>query len=193
MKIVAFDLSLRRTGIADENGAGTYSPADGDRGMRRLMRIRNVVLQNSIGADLVVLEGYAFARPNQAHQLGELGGVVRLALYENDVGYVDIPPALLKKYATNSGNASKEEMLSQAIQRLEYHGHDHNESDALWLRTMALDRYGLLHGVTLPKSQRASLEKINWPKLTKKYSENIPGEDTAVARGQSLFEFGVPR
>lgn len=182
MKIVSFDLSLRRTGFADGGSVGTF--VTDDVGMKRLLRIKNWVLRMSFKADLVVLEGYAHhAQSSSILSLAELGGVVRLALYEADQLYVEVPPTVLKKYATGSGNANKQHVMSQAWQKLEYRGHDDNEADALWLRTMALDHYGLFDANKLiPKAQRSVLEKINWPTIP----ENTPGEDTAVAHVQQI-------
>lgn len=168
MRILALDLSLTETGWAATPQAGVLKPPRSDgSGTRRLAWFRHQIVQacNFYRPDVAVLEGYAFARPNQAHQLGELGGVVRLALHDLGIPYVDIAPASLKKYAVGKGNAKKEEVLAAAIRRLDYEGANHNVADALWLRQMAADHYGAPGAVQMPKAQRAALEAVEWPEV----------------------------
>lgn len=134
--------------------------------MKRLRWIRDNVLGfvDDYRADLVVLEGYAYARANQAHQIGELGGVLRLALFEAGVRYIELAPSVVKKLATGKGNAGKEQVLVEAVRRLGYEGHDNNESDALWLLAAAQVHYGLTD-LDLPKAHLAALDKVDWPEL----------------------------
>lgn len=165
MNILALDLSLTSTGYAwsspQESRVGRLAPAE--KGMNRLSWIRDHVLRLATGAGLVVIEGYSFASRGRAMiSLGELGGVVRLALFDRDTPYVDIPPTVRAKYATGKGNASKEAVLVNAVRRLGYEGSSNDEADALWLRTMAEDHYGLTES-PVPKSHREALDKIQWP------------------------------
>lgn len=173
MNVVGLDLSLTATGVATE--AGCEVLAAKIRGCERLAWIRDqailVVLNEAAvypprRADLVVIEGYSFgSRGRTLYQIGELGGVIRLALHEQGIPFVEVPPSTLKKYATGHGNAGKGEVLAAAIRRLGYDGHDDNEADALWLRAMALDFYGLPGWCILPASHQVALDKIDWPEL----------------------------
>jgi Holliday junction resolvasome RuvABC endonuclease subunit len=166
-RIVGLDLSLTRTGVAMPDGTvSVLRPSE--RGMQRLAWLRREIALVVEGADLVAVEGYAYARANQAHQLGELGGVIRLLLHECGVRYVDVPPAVLKRYATGRGNAGKGQVLVEAVKRLGYEGSDDNEADALWLRALALDAYG--HPVVrMPQAQRdAAVRALTWPRLTRR-------------------------
>lgn len=168
MNIVGLDLSLTATGIATKDGPEVLTTKL--KGCERLAWVRDQVLQRCLGmwsgggvADLVVLEGYAYARANQAHQVGELGGVIRVGFHEAQVAFVEVAPSALKKYATGHGNAGKGEVLAAAIRRLGYEGHDDNEADALWLREMGLDWYGA--GTNVPVAHREALLKVEWPTL----------------------------
>jgi Holliday junction resolvasome RuvABC endonuclease subunit len=168
MKILALDLSLTRTGFATPARSGVLVPPKGqDRGVRRLawfrLQVRALVME--MHADLVVMEGYSFGSPagqSHSHALGELGGVVRLEVFDHRVPFVEIAPKSLKKYATGKGNAAKAAVLGAAIRRLGYAGDDDNEADALWLRTMAFDHYGL-GAPALPELHRQALQVIEWP------------------------------
>jgi Holliday junction resolvasome RuvABC endonuclease subunit len=164
MKIVGLDLSLTATGVADDQGAREVR-SNGLRGVERLERLWRAVIAECSHADLVVIEDYAYrAGDAHAHELGELGGVVRVALHARRIRQVAVPPASLKKYGTGRGNAKKEQMLAEAIRRLGYTGSSHNEADAAWLRAMALDQYGEPL-VELPKSHRDALTGVRWPAL----------------------------
>jgi crossover junction endodeoxyribonuclease RuvC len=162
--IAAFDLSLTATGYACSDGrSGVLSPPkDCCSGIPRLQWIRNSVYTIARDAALVAIEGYAFDRPNQAHQIGELGGVIRVALHECGLPYVEIAPSSLKKFATGKGNAKKDDVFAAAIRKLGYTANDHNEADALWLLAMARAHY---HGEpeTLTQAQSEALAKIAWP------------------------------
>lgn len=160
-RVVGLDLSLTATGYANDRGTSTIG-AKPHKGCARLALLRDLVSIECRDAPLVVIEGYAYGRQNVAHQLGELGGVVRVALYEAGVPYVDVPPSSLKKYATGKGNANKGEMLAAAIRRLGYEGADDNEADALWLRAMGLDALGC-PVVEMPAVNRSALAKVEWP------------------------------
>lgn len=159
--IVALDLSLTSTGWACVEGVGTFTTKE--RGLQRLQRLREQILTLAgPTTDVAAIEGYAFGRPNGMAALGELGGVVRLALYEHDITIVDVPPASLKKYATGKGNANKELMLVEAVRRLGYAGSNNDEADALWLYTMTCDA---LCGTApvVPQAHRVALNAIDWP------------------------------
>jgi Holliday junction resolvasome RuvABC endonuclease subunit len=162
-RVLGLDLSLTATGYAyNDEVTGVFRSKS--KGMRRLAEIREAVVELAYEADLVVIEDYAFSRADaHAHALGELGGVVRLALYERRIPYVDIKASSLKKFATGKGNAPKDAMLAAAIRKFDFAGSDNNEADAWLLRYMGLAAYVEWGAVT--DYQREALGKIEWPKL----------------------------
>lgn len=175
MKIVALDPSLTRSGYAVVDTGGFAGPPSKPvtgvvttgklAGMARLDFIRRQLLSHAEGADLAVIEGYSFgAKGSAVFQLGELGGVIRLALWRMDVPYVEVAPSKLKKYATGKGVGGKSGVLVEAVKRLGYDGSDDNEADALWLLHMALDQHGLAWA-KLPEVHRVALEGLAWPDL----------------------------
>jgi crossover junction endodeoxyribonuclease RuvC len=163
MKIVGLDLSLSATGIADDAGPRRLkTPASKMDGMKRLQFIRNQVMLACAGAGCVFLEGYSFGSRNGGERLGELGGVIRLALYEAETPYVEVAPNTLKMLATGKGNANKAEVLVSAVTRLGYAGTDDNEADALWLWIIGRLTYGL-PVLKLPQTHLRALEKVKRP------------------------------
>ncbi len=166
-RIVGIDLSLTATGVAGDIPCVFHTKM---RGVERLAAIRDAILRvtdqgdrvTDQGDTLVVLEGYSYASGHQAHQLGELGGVVRLALHEAQVVYVDVPPSTLKKFATGKGNANKAAM-GLAAARAGYDGPgDDNAIDAWWLQVMGFYAAG---GLRLnPTAYRdQAVATIDWP------------------------------
>lgn len=166
IRILALDLSLTATGWAwrDDTGkklAGTLKPKK-MAGPERLAWVRDKVLDllDESGATLVVIEGYSFGSKGRAvFNVGELGGVIRCALHDAGVEFVEVAPSTLKKYATGRGNAPKDEVLVAAVRRLGYGGADNNEADALWLLCAVSDALG---GplVEMPKVNRSALDVL---------------------------------
>lgn len=164
MKILALDMSLTSTGVAYIDGTRRVETWKvPGKGMTRLARLRDLVLSSADAADLVVLEGYSYASRGRAVvSIGELGGVIRLALHTFGHPYVELAPSVVKKLATGKGNAGKELVLVEAVKRLGYGGSSTDEADALWLLEAARQHYGI-SDVELPKTHLAALEKVTWP------------------------------
>ncbi len=174
--VIGLDLSLTASGVADEFGTSAVRVRSS--GPQRLHDLREALMlachrdtycmaltcDREGHPDLVVIEGYSLGTARQsshAHGLGELGGVVRLALWEAGVAYVDVPPACLKKYATGVGNARKEAVLIAAVKR-GAEVRDNNEADAWWLRAMGMDALGF-PTVAVPQLHRKALATVAWP------------------------------
>lgn len=179
LRLAGLDLSLSSTGVArwdtSEHGellTVTVSPGfrmpkimTNEVRARRLYDLHDQIL-GAVGiVDLVAIEGYSYASKNGGERLGELGGVIRLSLYDAGIPYLEIPPPSLKKYATGKGNASKDDVLQEAVHRSGRTFGSDDEADAWWLGQMLLCHYGLPH-VPMPALNRAVLDKIQWPTLT---------------------------
>ncbi len=163
--VVAFDLSLTSTGVADRDGTRRIRPKTN--GVERLIEVRDAVLwechgpANGATLDLVLLEGYSYGSPNAAHPVGELGGVVRVALYEAAIHFEVVPPASIKIFACGKGNAKKDDVLLAAVRRLDYQGNSGDEADALWLYALAMHALGSPI-VSLPATHLRALTTVKW-------------------------------
>lgn len=173
MTPVGLDLSLTSTGWAFGDEVGRVrSPRTGP---ARLVHIRDAVmaLVRDVIAPVVFVEGPSFnAKHNRAVSLGELHGVVKVALLEAGVPFVVVPPATLKKFATGKGNASKDMMLVAAVKRLDYEGASNDEADALWLRALGAQVLGD-PVVAMPKTHLAALDKLHPAQLDPVYVSNL--------------------
>lgn len=134
----------------------------------------------------VAIEGYAYAMANQAHQLGEVGGVVRTVLWGHCFPFRIHSPSSVKKFATGKGNATKEEMVAAARTRFAFPFLSHVDrledrtvedlADATWLAEMARVEWKLREGELalqkLPEHQRQVFLSV-----AKREKTNILGRD----------------
>jgi Holliday junction resolvasome RuvABC endonuclease subunit len=112
------DQSLARTGIVvlDEEGdmilRRLVTPGE-LRDAARLAFIRNLIAAaiEETKPVAAAYEGYSFESPHRAFALGELGGIVQVALFDAELPYRVIAPKTLKRFVAGHGDADKEKML----------------------------------------------------------------------------------
>jgi crossover junction endodeoxyribonuclease RuvC len=162
-RVLGIDPSLTAVGVCLPGGATACIKAGTRRGVERMQHIRGIVVELATAyyppLDLLCIEGMAYGTTRQAmsYEIGGLGWVLRVALTEAGVRWIEVPPASLKVLATGRGNASKEMMLAAAIRRLGYDGHDHNIADAMWLRQFGLGWLG--ETIDVPKAHLRAYDK----------------------------------
>lgn len=167
-KIIGIDLSLTSTGVSCQGNMSIVSTKE--KGAQRLSiiskQILSICLDNEI--ECAIIEGYSFAsRNSQAHSIGELGGCVRMTLWDAGIPYVDIPPTSRAKFATGRGNASKGEVMSaiSAKTSIVFSGSGSDDMCDAWiLEQMALAKIGKSE-YTWGVSNMSALEKIDWSPL----------------------------
>ena len=171
---LGLDLSLTSTGISVSGTTLTISSKL--KGPARLDEISQQILStiSTHKVDAVIMEGYSFAsRNSQAHSIGELGGVVRLRLWENQIPYVEVPPTCRAKFATGRGNAAKTEVMSAISARtgIVWSGKGADDQCDAWI----LEEMGFTHlGIARfdwPQLHKTALDKIDWTPLSG-YSRN---------------------
>jgi crossover junction endodeoxyribonuclease RuvC len=175
MNFLGLDLSLTSSGYSLNGNTGII--ATKAKGPERLSIVSKTVLQLCLdeSIDCVVMEGYSFAsRNSQAHSIGELGGCIRMTLWERNIPYIEIPPTSRAKFATGKGNAGKTEVISAISSKtgklFSGSGAD-DECDAWVLEQMALTKIGLSR-YSWTKEQLSALEKIDWSQLEKLLENN---------------------
>jgi len=72
------------------------------------------------GCDEVFIEGYAFATAAQAgvRSIAENTGLLKHKMWKNKISFTNIPPTVIKKFATGKGNANKDVMYESFIAEL---------------------------------------------------------------------------
>jgi len=115
-------------------------------GVERLHRARFFLLGfvNRYIVEAIAIEGYAFGS-QMANMAGELGGMVRLALYDN-YRFVNeasafplvVPPTSLKKYITGKGTGvKKNQILLSVYKKWDVEFTDDNAADSYGLARIA--------------------------------------------------------
>jgi crossover junction endodeoxyribonuclease RuvC len=168
MQLVGLDLSLTSSGVSINGSTRTVSSKK--KGVERLSDLRHQFTQICQESQVThaVIEGYSFgSRNSQAHSIGELGGVVRVLLFDMGIPFVEVPPTSRAKFATGRGNASKGEVISSISAktgRIFAGAGGNDECDAWVLEQMALTKMGFTE-FTWTKEQITALDKVDWSAL----------------------------
>lgn len=130
------------------------------RGVDRLYDIKAHMV-NSLAHQTVsdvAIEGYAFGS-QMANMLGELGGLVKLTLYEIGPYYpLIVPPTMLKKYVTGKGQGiSKSQILLHVYKKWGVELNDDNAADSYALGRIAAGMHSLSY-------EKEIYEKLSDPK-----------------------------
>lgn len=138
MRFLGIDQSLTHTGVClldDEEVTllDTIVPPRGLHGVKRLLHIEEEVRQLLVlEPALVAFEGYAYEKTMKAHDLGEIGGVLRTLAARMDVAFIEVAPTALKKFATSDAMATKDAMMREAPS-----AKDDHQADAFHLAHVA--------------------------------------------------------
>lgn len=180
-RVVGLDLSLTSTGIAGTDWACAYRPGRRRSHERLDWLVAAVALSVKDGADLVVVEGAAYAQGGQAghHELAGLWWLVTQYLWRHRIPYAVVTPHGRTIYATGRANPAqgfprkdrariaKGMVRSVAVERYgvpcEGPGR-YDQADAAILAAMGLDWLGY-PTVPVPDSHRRALEAVRWPHL----------------------------
>lgn len=139
---IGLDLSLRETGFANlyRGRIKTQVLKTKLLGNPRLDHLEETIMNLLTEANPtgVAIEGYAFSRGlhGRVFNIGELGGVIRLAIYRAGIPMIDVPPTVLKKFVTGKGNAKKTAMVEK-VSQLWYETDNDNIADAVALAKVA--------------------------------------------------------
>jgi Holliday junction resolvasome RuvABC endonuclease subunit len=181
MYFLGIDQSMRSTGFAvvsdvpGEAYTGTVAPKKLS-GVARLAFIRDEVRQIFAAYPDIryaAMEGYAYdVGAGRVFELGEVGGLIKLCLFDDAIPCVIVPPTSLKQFVTGSGAATKEQMRISVQTKWGLDLAQNDECDAFGLAQVAR-AYHLKKGST-----RSELEVI------KKLSD--------TGKKVSLVSFGSP-
>lgn len=149
MSVVGIDPSLAATGIVTQSGhyLVTSKPQGQDVKSRcvRYVSMASRVLQHiPTDTSLIVIEGYSHGSASRAtHAIHEYGGILRERLTsQRSARIIEIPPATLKIFFTDHGNATKDVMARHARDR--YLLSDHITKNDNLVDAFALYRVGML-------------------------------------------------
>lgn len=116
----------------------------------------------------IAYENYSFGSKFGREQMGEIGGILRLVLAQHfsREDLATVAPAAVKKYATGSGRAAKDDMKLAVFKKWDFTAATHDEADAYTLMQIA-----------------RALKQPEWPEL-KYEKEVIEGVRSPKARSK---------
>lgn len=149
--VLGIDASLSCTGYSYRGPdswpvASTIQPGE-LRGSYRLSYVRRQMerIVQEVRPSLAVIEGYSMGVGRGAGRLadlGELGGVIKLLLWENGVDVMIVPPSTLKSGVALNGRASKEDLQKALDALYGYIVTQDDEADAVGLMLLGEFRLG---------------------------------------------------
>jgi crossover junction endodeoxyribonuclease RuvC len=174
MIIIGIDPSLTSTGICIMEKSGkllsTLAINSGFSGMKRLHDIKEQLSQEMNRYPrfkvTVFIESYSFGSQNGREALGELGGMIRLILYEEGIEFVDVAPTSLKKYATGIGKGDKVAMAIGVIKTWGVDFPTTDQTDAYALCQFGRGYLGLVDDLTVFRKE--VIDAIKNPKVKKR-------------------------
>lgn len=152
--------------------------------VRYVYRIINTKIEE-YKPDLIVIEAFAFSRPNQAHQIGYLGLRIREEIERLNFSYIEPTPNQVKKFCSGKGNCAKELILQQVYKRWGVEFSDNNLADAYTMARLGAAYLEEDHNLTaFQQGVIDTMKGIITPKKrkAKKKKESPP------SRGLQLFE-----
>jgi crossover junction endodeoxyribonuclease RuvC len=144
--IAGIDPSLQKTGIIIMNSSGKviHEELIKPKKLKSIARLkmikdRLIHLLKVHKVTVVAIEGYSFgSRGRATFSLGELGGVLRLSLLENNFKFFDVSPSSLKSFVAENGAADKVMMRQAVIRKYRLDISEDNICDAYGLARMCL-------------------------------------------------------
>ena len=88
-----------------------------------------------------IIEGYSFGsfgKSSSMSYLIELGGILRYRLKQDNRDFIIVPPTVLKKFTTGSGNSKKEDMKLWLYKKYKTEFKTSDEADAFALMVFGL-------------------------------------------------------
>jgi len=137
---IGIDQSVLHTGIcilnedASINYLGLIEP-QALRNHERLAYIRDglATVLGDLRFATGVMEGYSYGSVNKKFLLGEVGAVIKLALFDRCEKCFEASPKGLKKFVTSKGSASKDEVMIAIEKQWKVVIQDDNVADAYGL------------------------------------------------------------
>ncbi len=141
-KVLVIDPSLVRSGVYFQSrGDGFIDTIEPDKTAPHMDRLNYIYksvreLICKTHCDLVIIEAYAFQAVGKVVTLGEVGGIVRLALHRKNVPFIEIVPATWKSATLGGRGLPKKTVkdrkyLAERVNYLYNTDFNHNQVDEM--------------------------------------------------------------
>lgn len=151
MNFIGVDQSLTQTGISVINGGLCQYSGHIHSRFYGVQRLHDIGLQVVKRAErypnpVVIIENYAFAAPQNAAFMGEIGGVVKVFLHMRNIPCLPVAPTTLKKYVTGIAMAKKELMIMGVFKKFKIESTTSDQADAIGLGFLGYNATRYLQG-----------------------------------------------
>lgn len=144
--VIGIDQSVLHTGVCIINHraelqVATLIEPKKLKDTERLAFIRDSIKQitSNYSFRVGLLEGYSYNSVNKKFLLGEVGSIIKLALYDSCEDMFAATPKELKKFVAEKGSATKDDIKSAVKNRWGMPFKDDNLADAYGLARIALE------------------------------------------------------
>ena len=106
----------------------------------RLVYLREQILEFFVPhrPSLVAVEAYSHGSKFGREAAGELGGLLRVGLWEIGINYANVAIPTLKAFVAGKGNADKAIMMREVFRKWNYEADNDNDCDAFGLAQIAM-------------------------------------------------------
>lgn len=149
MPVLGIDQSANHSGVTllDDTGELILTQLIEPKKLRdaeRLAYIRDAltgVLSHNPNVHTAVLEGYSYGSVNKKFVLGEVGGIVKVTLFDHKIKFYGAAPIQLKKFASGNAKATKQQVIAAVERKWGHRFEDDNIADSYALARLALELY----------------------------------------------------
>lgn len=168
--ILGLDMSLNETGYCilsrDKSiiEKGVIKSKKENR-LEKMLDIRGAVdkliMEHNVSA--VFMEDYSYGSRNTkwTFSAGELGGLIKVYLYESEIEYELVSPSMWKKYICGKGNLKKEQVLLQVYKKFNIEFKNNNECDAFCIAMFGVDFLDYKDGKQFNKEHTECFKKFD--------------------------------
>jgi len=134
-------------------------------GAARMVDIIDQVIEQMEFGDKVAIEGFSYGSTGRSVDLQYgIGWGIRTSLYKDNIDYLEVAPAAVKKFASGKGNTKKDELAVHIYKRWGFEDKSDNIRDAFVLAQIArVAHLKDLSGINLAAYQRDVLKAILEP------------------------------
>lgn len=109
----------------------------------------------------VFYEGYAMgARGNNMFHIGELGGVLKMMMWERGIAVAEVSPTTLKMVIAGSGRAEKKEVMASLAEDYGLTVRQHDEADAAGLMIIGEIKCGTRKAAFTERKRLSAVDAI---------------------------------
>lgn len=148
VRYVGIDPSLAGSGLVILSESGEVIEAESLKAGKEDDPLRFMKLTNRIrkhlnpATDRVLIEGFSFgSRGAGVSKMYGIGWTIRIMLTEEVFKWEEVAPTALKKFASNKGNAKKEDLVLPVFKKWGFESSSNDITDAYVLSKMAWSMY----------------------------------------------------